>query len=82
MEQQCNSDWEKAKADNDIVQLFKLLCDSHSFYGKQASLVELREIRLKHDTFSWFSPEDLQHFKLRWVKLIIKEMTRVGIGAE
>ena len=66
------------KTDNDIVKMFKLLCDSHSFYGKQASLVEQRAIRLKHDTFSWISFEDLQHFKLRWDKLM-KEITRVGI---
>ncbi len=48
---------------------------------QQASLVEQRAIRLKHDTFSWFSPEDLQYFKLRWDKLI-KEMTRVGINLD
>jgi hypothetical protein len=42
MMEQSNADWEKAKADNDILQLFKLLCDSHSIYGKQASLVEQR----------------------------------------
>jgi hypothetical protein len=58
--------------------MFMLLCDSHSFYGKQASLVEQRAIRLKHDTFVWISPEDLQHFKLRWDKLL-KELTSVGI---
>jgi hypothetical protein len=32
--EQSNEDWEKAKTDKDILQLFKLLCDSHSFYGK------------------------------------------------
>ena len=58
--------------------MFTLLCESHSFYGKQASLVEQRAIRLKHDTFMWISPEDLQHFKLRWDKLV-KELTRVEI---
>ena len=59
--QQSNADcWEKAKTDNDILQMFKhFLCDFHSFYGKQASLVEQRAIRLKHDTFSWVRPEDL-----------------------
>ena len=76
--EQSFADWEKAKIDNDIVKMLTLLCDSHSFYGKQASLVEQRAIRLKHDTFIWISPEDLQHFKLRWDKLI-KELTRVGI---
>ena len=40
--------------------------------------MEQRSIRLKHDTFSWISPEDLQNFKLRWDKLV-KELTRVGI---
>jgi hypothetical protein len=43
-----------------------------------ASLEEQRATRLKHDTFIWISPEDLQHFKLRWDKLT-KELTRVGI---
>jgi hypothetical protein len=59
--QQSNTDcWEKAKTDNDTLQMFKhFLCDFHSFYGKQASLVEQRAIRLNHDTFSWVSPEDL-----------------------
>ena len=51
MEEQSDEDWEKAKTDKDILQLFKLLGDSHSFYGKQASLVEQRAFRLKHDTF-------------------------------
>ena len=72
--EQSSADWEKAKTGNDIVKMFMLLCDSHSFYGKQASLVEQRAIRLKHDTFVWISPEDLQHFKLRWDKLL-KELT-------
>jgi hypothetical protein len=76
--EQSSSVWEKAKADNDIVKIFILLCDSHNFYGKAASLVEQREIRLKHDTFIWISPEDLQHFKLRWDKLL-KELLKVGI---
>ena len=58
--------------------MFKLLCSSHNFYGKAASLVEQTAIRLKHDTFIWISPEDLQHFKLRWDKLL-KELLRVGI---
>ena len=49
--EQTNAAWGKAKTDNDIVKIFTLLCDSHSFYGKQASLVEQRAIRLKHDTF-------------------------------
>ncbi len=40
--------------------------------------MEQRSIRLRHDTFIWISPEDLQHFKLRWNKLV-KELTRVGI---
>ena len=70
----------KGKIDNDIVKMFVLLCDSHNFYGKAASLVEQRAIRLKQDTFIWISPEDLQHFKLRWDKLI-KELLRVGIDA-
>ena len=76
--EQSSADWEKAKVDNDIIKMFVLLCDSHNFYGKAASLVEQRTIRLKHDTFIWISPEDLQHFKLRWDKLI-KELLRVGI---
>ena len=77
--EQSSADWEKAKIDKDIVKMFTLLlCESHSFYGKQASLVEQRAIRLKHDTFMWISPEDLQHFKLRWDKLV-KELTRVEI---
>ncbi len=76
--EQSSADWEKAKVDNDIIKMFVLLCDSHNFYGKAASLVEQRAIRLKHDTFMWISPEDLQHFKLRWDKLI-KELLRVGI---
>ena len=58
--------------------MFKILCASQNFFGKTASLEEQRAIRLKHDTFSWTSPEDLQHFKLRWDKLT-KELTRVGI---
>ena len=79
MLEQSSADWEKAKIDNDIVKMFILLCDSHNFYGKAASfLVEQRAIRLKHDTFIWKSPEDLQHFKLRWDKLL-KELLRVGI---
>ena len=57
--EQSSADWEKAKIDNDIVKMFILLCDPHNFYGKQASLVEQRAIRLKHDTFVWISPEDL-----------------------
>ena len=76
--EQSSADWEKAKTDNDIVKIFILLCDSHNFYGKQAFLVEQRVIHLKHDTFVWISPEDLQHFKLRWDKLLQK-LTRVGI---
>jgi hypothetical protein len=76
--EQSSANWGKAKIDNDIIKMFILLCDSHNFYGKQASLVEQRAIRFKHDTFIWISPEDLQHFKLRWDKLI-KELTRVGI---
>jgi hypothetical protein len=79
--EQSSADWEKAKVDNDIIKMFVLLCNSHNFYGKAASLVEQRTIRLKHDTFIWISPEDLQHFKLRWDKLI-KEMTRVGINLD
>jgi len=79
--EQSNSEWEKAKADKDILELFKLLCNSHSFYRKQGSLVEKRAIRLKHDTFIWINPEDLQYFKLRWDKLI-KEITRVGIDLD
>jgi hypothetical protein len=77
--EQSSADWEKAKVDNDIVKMFVLLCDSHNFYGKAASLVEQTAIRLKHDTFIWISPEDLQHFKLRWDKLLLKELFRVGI---
>ena len=39
--EQSSADCEKAKTDNDIVKMFMLLCDSHSFNGKQqASLVE------------------------------------------
>ena len=38
--EQANAAWEKAKSDNDIVKIFTLLCESHNFYGKQASLVE------------------------------------------
>ena len=68
--EQSSADWEKAKTDNDIVKMFILLCDSHNFFGKQASLLEQHAIRLKHDTFVWISPEDLQHFKLRWDKLL------------
>jgi hypothetical protein len=77
--EQSSADWEKAKVDNDIVKMFVLLCDSHNFYGKAASRVEQTAIRLKHDTFIWISPEDLQHFKLRWDKLLNKELLRIGI---
>ena len=35
--EQANAAWEKAKTDNDIVKIFTLQCDSHNFYGKQAS---------------------------------------------
>jgi len=59
-------------------KMFFLLCDSHNFYGKAASLVEQTAIRLKHDTFIWIRSKDLQQFKLRWDKLI-KELLRVGI---
>ncbi len=76
--EQSNSDWETAKTADNIIEMFKLLCSSHNFYGKTASLVEQTAVRLKHDTFIWISPEDLQHFKLRWEKLI-KDLTRVGI---
>jgi hypothetical protein len=76
--EQSNTYWETAKTADDVIEMFKLLCDSHNFYGKAASLVEQTAIRLKHDTFIWISPEDLQHFKLRWEKLI-KELSRVGI---
>jgi hypothetical protein len=76
--EQSNLDWETAKTSDDVIEMFKLLCDSHNFYEKAASLVEQTAIRLKHDTFIWISPEDLQHFKLRWEKLL-KELLRVGI---
>jgi hypothetical protein len=75
---QSNSDWETAKTADKVIEMFKLLCESHNFFGKTASLEEQCVIRLKHDTFSWISPEDLQHFKLRWDKMI-KELARVGI---
>jgi hypothetical protein len=76
--EQSNTDWKTAKTADNIIEMFKLLCSSHNFYGKAASLVEQTAIRLKHDTFIWISPEDLQHFKLRWEKLL-KELLRVGI---
>jgi hypothetical protein len=76
--EQSNTDWETAKTADNIIEMFKLLCASHNFYGKAASLVEQTAICLKHDTFIWISPEDLQHFKLRWDKLL-KELIRVGI---
>ena len=44
--EQFSADWGKAKVDNDIVKMFVLLCDSHNFYGKAASLEEQRVVRL------------------------------------
>ena len=76
--EQSNADWETAKTDDKVIEIYKLLCESHNFFGKTASLEEQRVVRLKHDTFVWISPEDLQHFKLRWDKMI-KELVRVGI---
>jgi hypothetical protein len=76
--EQFNTDWETAKSDDKAIEILKLLCKSHNFYGKTASLEEQRVVRIKHDTFAWISPEDLQHFKLRWDKMI-KELVRVGI---
>ena len=38
--EQSNTDWETAKTADNIIEMFKLLCSSHNFYGKTASLVE------------------------------------------
>ena len=51
--EQSNTDWETAKTADNVIEMFKLLCASHNFYGKAASLVEQTAIRLKHDTFIW-----------------------------
>ena len=76
--EQSSSDWETAKTADKVIEMFKLLCDSHNFFGKTVSLEEQRVVQIKHDTFFLISPEDLQHFKLRWDKMT-KELARVGI---
>jgi hypothetical protein len=38
--EQSNTEWEIAKTADNVIEMFKLLCASHNFYGKAASLVE------------------------------------------
>jgi hypothetical protein len=76
--EQHHATWENAKKDDAILRMYKLTCSAHNFFGSTASLQEQKSIRVKHDTFSWTSPEDLAQYKYRWDKLV-KELDRVGI---
>ena len=79
--EQHHAEWDTAKKSNDLLKIYSLILSAHSFFGSKASLQEQKLVRVRHDTFSWHSPEDLAQFKYRWDKLI-KEVERVGITVD